>query len=121
MTGLLRLLPIHLARGQCYVPRDLLSAAGATPEAFIAREDGAAAKRAIEAMIALAREHFSAFRRETKALPAALRPAYLPATLAGRYLASLSGGKVDPAREIADISELRRYWTVFRHAMWGWR
>ncbi|MGN6584492.1 MAG: phytoene/squalene synthase family protein [Rhizobiaceae bacterium] len=121
MTGLLRLLPIHLSRGQCFVPRDLLSAAGTTPEAFIAREDGVAAARAIDAMIALAGEHFSAFQRETKTLPAGLRPAYLPATLAGRYLSRLSGGKVDPMREIADIPELRRYWTVFRHAMWGWR
>lgn len=121
MTGLLRLLPIHLSRGQCYVPRDLLSAAGTTPEAFIARQDAAATKRAVEAMVALAGEHFAAFRREAKALPAILRPAYLPATLAGRYLVRLASGKVDPAREIADISELGRYWAVFRHAMWGWR
>ena len=121
MTGLLRLLPIHLSRGQCYVPRDLLSAAGTTPEAFIAREEGAATKRAIEAMIALANEHFSTFRREAKALPAILRSAYLPAALAGRYLARLSDGKIDPTREIADISELRRYWTVLCHALWGWR
>jgi phytoene synthase len=121
MTGLLRLLPIHLPRGQCYVPRDLLSAAGTTPEAFVARQDTAATKRAIEAMVALASEHFTAFRREAKVLPAALRPAYLPAALAGRYLSRLSRGMVDPTREIADISELSRYLTVFRHAMRGWR
>jgi phytoene synthase len=120
-TGLLRLLPIHLSRGQCYVPRDLLSAAGTTAEAFVAREDGAAAERAVEAMIALAREHLAAFSREAKDLPARLRPAYLPAALAARYLPKLSGGKVDPTREIADISELGRYWGVFRRAVWGWR
>jgi phytoene synthase len=121
MTGLLRLLPIHLSRGQCYVPRDLLSAAGTTPDAFVAREDDAAAKRAVEAMAALASEHRAAFSREAKALPASLRSAYLPAALTGPYLSRLSGGKVDPLREIADISELGRYWTVFRHAIWGWR
>ena len=34
ITGLLRLLPLHRARGQCYVPRDMLAAAGTSPEEF---------------------------------------------------------------------------------------
>ena len=36
ITGLIRLIPMHRARGQCYVPRDMLAAAGTTPEAFVA-------------------------------------------------------------------------------------
>src|SRR3954454_23232872 len=35
IAGLIRSLPRDRARGQCYVPRDMLSAAGTTPEDFI--------------------------------------------------------------------------------------
>jgi 15-cis-phytoene synthase len=121
MTGLLRLLPIHLARGQCFIPRDLLSAAGTTPEAFVARRAGDACGRAIAAMVALAREHLTAFETRAGLLPPSLRAAYLPVSLAGPYLGKLSSKATDPSREIAAIPEVRRYWTVFRHAMRGWR
>ena len=43
ITGLIRLIPLHRARGQCYVPRDVLAAAGTSPEAFVAGEDVASA------------------------------------------------------------------------------
>ena len=53
ITGLLRLLPLHRARGQCYCPTDILAAAGTTPEEFRGGDGGPAAPRAVAAMIAL--------------------------------------------------------------------
>ncbi len=121
IAGLLRSLPIHLARGQCYVPRDVLSAAGTSPEEFVAEKGGAAGKRAVAAMVALAREHLAKFEEGASALPPPLRPAYLPVALAHAYLALLSRSSVDPFKQIPDISPLRRNLAMARRAFFGWR
>ena len=63
ITGLLLLLPLHRKRGQCFVPVDILAAAGSSPEEFVAGDGGSGAKRAVAAMIALARDHLSAFEQ----------------------------------------------------------
>ena len=83
ITGLIRLMPLHRARGQCYVPRDMLAAAGTSPEAFVAGKDAASARRAVAAMAALAAEHLAAFESRAGAIPQSLRPAFLPLALTG--------------------------------------
>ena len=40
LTGLLRALPLHRARGQCYVPRDLLEVEGLAPAHVLDLVDG---------------------------------------------------------------------------------
>jgi phytoene synthase len=120
ITGLLRLLPIHRARGQCYVPRDILSAAGSTPEEFVAGGDPEAARRSVEAMIALANHHMSAFRERARRLPPSLRSAFLPVALVPAYLEKLARDPDRALRVPVDISEIRRHWIVFRTAARGW-
>ncbi|MBL8584306.1 MAG: phytoene/squalene synthase family protein [Rhizobiaceae bacterium] len=117
MTGLLRLVPLHRARGQCYIPRDLLAAAGTTPQAFVAGEDLAATARAISAMVSLAREHWRAFVDGAANLPTLLRPAYLPLALTGAYLDRID--KVDLFAVPVELSALRRHWLLFRAASRG--
>lgn len=114
ITGLLQLLPMHRVRGQCYVPRDILAAAGMTPEEFVA--DGGSQRSAlvVQAMIALAREHHGAFARQAGAMPASLRPAFLPLALTGAYLDRLERGK-------DGMSSLRRHLLMLRTASRGWR
>jgi len=120
IAGLLRLLPIHRRRGQCYIPRDLLQAAGTTREGLISGEDRAGSARAIAAMAALARHHLKAFTDGAGALPASLRPAYLPLALTKAYLDPIESGAVDPLTESASLSALRRHWLLLKHAMRGW-
>lgn len=119
ITGLLQLLPLHRARGQCYVPRDILAAAGTNPESFVAADDPEAAGRVIAAMIALAREHLAHFQRAATKLPQTLRPAFLPLALTAAYLHRLQdagAGKGDTG----DLGPWRRHWLLFRHARRGW-
>ncbi|MER9555934.1 phytoene/squalene synthase family protein [Mesorhizobium sp. M0323] len=120
MTGLLLLLPLHRERGQCFVPADILAAAGSSPQEFVAGDGGPGAERAAAAIIALAREHLSAFEQGASALPVSLRPAFLPLALSGAYLDKMERARRSPVKEVARLSVLRRHWLLFRRATRGW-
>lgn len=120
ITGLLLLLPLHRRRGQCFVPADILAAAGTTPDEFVKGDGGAAAERAVAAMIALAREHLNAFEKGAPALPVALRPAFLALALTRAYLDKMEKSGRSPLNMTATLSTLCRHWLLLRHAMRGW-
>ncbi|MEP4112864.1 MAG: phytoene/squalene synthase family protein [Nitratireductor sp.] len=115
MTGLLRDLSRHRARGQCYVPADLLAAVGTTRDGFLAA-DGQGAGRAVAAMASLARDHLGAFLRGAPGLPASLRPAFLPLAVTGASLDRIESKGVDAPAP----SALRRHWLILRRATGGW-
>jgi phytoene synthase len=119
ITGLIRLIPLHRARGQCYVPGDILAACGTSAAAFLDGKDPASAGRAVAAMAALAAEHLAAFEGRAPAIPQSLRPAFLPLALTAAYLEKI-GGAVDPTTSIADISAVRRHWLMLKRASKGW-
>ena len=118
ITGLLLLLPLHRRRGQCFVPVDILSAAGSSPEEFVKGDGGPGAQRAVAAMIALAREHLAAFEQGAATLPASLRPAFLPLALTRAYLGKMESRS--PLDGAARLSALRRHWLLLRCASRGW-
>ncbi|MBZ9794703.1 phytoene/squalene synthase family protein [Mesorhizobium sp. ES1-4] len=120
MTGLLLLLPLHRRRGQCFIPADILAAAGSSPEEFVAGDGGPGARRAVAAMIALAHEHLSAFEQGAAALPGALRPAFLPLALSRAYLDKMDGSHHSPLGDVARLSAVRRHWLLLRRAGRGW-
>jgi phytoene synthase len=120
IAGLLLLLPLHRARGQCFVPADILAAAGASPEAFLAGDGGTAAGRVVAAMIALAREHLTAFESGAPSLPASLRPAFLPLALTGAYLDRLEKLGPSALTQTPRLPLWRRHWLIFRRATRGW-
>jgi phytoene synthase len=120
IAGLLLLLPRHRARGQCFVPLDVLAAAGTSPEEFLGGDGGPAAGRAVAAMVALAREHLAAFGKGAPSLPASLRPAFLPLALTQAYLDRVE--RLGPAA-LAKTPLLPlwlRHWLMFRRAARGW-
>ncbi|MEH6720828.1 MAG: phytoene/squalene synthase family protein [Aurantimonas endophytica] len=117
VAGTLLLLPLHRARQQVFLPADMLQAAGCTPEELL-RADAGPATRAVSAMVALGREHLVAFHRHAAAMPHAIRPAFLPATLAGRYLdrVEAAGSSVlDRPVTIAAPRKSFDYWRWMRH------
>jgi phytoene synthase len=118
IAGIVRLLPMHKARGQCFVPAEILAAAGTSREALYT--DKAAAGRVVEQMVALGREHWRAFVGGAAALPASLRPAFLPAGLAPAYLTAAERLGADAIDRTANISPLRKQLTMFLRAARGW-
>jgi phytoene synthase len=120
ITRLLRLLPIHRRRGQCYVPKDILAAAGTTPQEFVTGDGGPNAPRAVAAMIALAREHLQAFERGAAAMPASVRAAFLPLATTAGVLAKMDGREGEVLTASLDIAAWRKHWLMFRRAARGW-
>ncbi|QPC95214.1 phytoene/squalene synthase family protein [Mesorhizobium sp. INR15] len=119
-TGLLLLLPLHRRRGQCFVPADILAAAGSSPEEFVSGDGGPGAQRAVAAMTALAREHVSAFEKGASSLPVSLRPAFLPLALSRAYLDRMESPRSSPLNGVVRLSALRRHWLLLRRATKGW-
>lgn len=112
-VGAIRLLPIHRARRQAFLPSDLLAAAGASGDALFVG-DPEPTQRAVTAMLALAREHLDRYRRQRPALPRAMRPAFLPAEMTATYLERIA------ARGLAEIEGPTRI-GPFRRAVIYWR
>lgn len=121
ITGLLRGLPLHRSRRQCFVPKDILAAAGSSPEEFLSPGGGPNAARVIEAMIALARDHLAAFEHGAASLPQSLRPAFLPVALCRPLLAKMEKAGAATVETPVSLAEWRRQWILFRRASTGWR
>ncbi len=120
ITRILHRLPADRARGQCFVPVDLLAAAGITPEAFVVGNSRPAEQRVIEAMQALAREHLEEFRSRAAALPASLRPAFLPLAPVPAMLARMAAADQLSGGRLSGLPAWRRHWLIFRRAARGW-
>ena len=121
MTGLLRLLPIHRTRGQCYVPADVLASAGTTRDAFVAGDNAEAAGRAVAAMGALARDHFNKFVDHAKRLPPELRPAFLPAAPVPAHQKAILARPEKALEAPRGASGIRAQFAIMHRAARGWR
>lgn len=121
ITGILRSLPLQRSRGQCYVAQDILAAAGSSREEFLSPGGGANGGRVVEALVALAREHLTAFERAAPALPPSLRPAFLPVSLCGPVLDRVARAGKAALDILVGLPDWRRQWILFRHAARGWR
>lgn len=116
MTGLLRSLPLHRSRGQCFVPVELLAKHGLLPVHLLAgREPEALAKVLMELRL-----HAAARLGEARALAKSLSteafPAYLPASLTNLYLGRLAKLGARSLSEVADVAQWRRQWTLYTSA-----
>ncbi len=120
MTGLMRALPIHAARGQCYLPADIGAAHGFDRE-MLAR--GTATPELMATLAELrqiARDHLGRAMPEIAALPAALKPAFLPVALVAPVLDRMERPGYDPFSGRIDLTPLRRQWIIWRAAR-RWR
>lgn len=108
IAGILVRLPQTRAKGQCYLPQDLLSACGLDREACVKGEDGAAMARASKALAELGLGHAAKFKTLWKALPKPVRPAFLPAVTAQPLLRRIAANPAQTHLIPAEISRLRK-------------
>jgi 15-cis-phytoene synthase len=115
LTGLMRALPVHAARGRVYLPQDMLRSYGTTPEALLAGSASEGLRHLLSALREKARTACEEARDLAGHLSPASRAAFLPLSLIGPYLAALErldqNGE-DPLRVIADINPLYRFWRM---------
>jgi phytoene synthase len=118
IAGLLRSVPLHRARGQCYLPGDVLERHGiGTAHVLSGRWDGKMSE-VFRELSDHARQRLEEARGRIGSIPAAALPAFLPATLVPVALDAV--GKVaNPLKDAAMPGQLRRQWLLWRAARRG--
>jgi 15-cis-phytoene synthase len=114
LTGLMRALPVHAARGLVFLPAEELRRHGTSPEQMLAGNTSEGLDDLLAELRAKAREALRDAEALIDGLDAAARRAFVPLSLVDPYLAALEKSGRDPLREIADINPLYRLWRMAR-------
>jgi phytoene synthase len=114
IAGLLQAFPVHAARGQLFLPLEVLERDGVRQD-FAARQATPELRAAFAELRLQAREHLAqAARLADGVLPAAL-PALLPVALVRPLLDRMEGADYDPFVPI-ELPQWRRQWRLWRAA-----
>jgi phytoene synthase len=105
----------HAARGQLFVPLEVLTRHGVDPNDIFAGVASPGLPDALAEMRRHALRHLDAARAGISALPAQVLPAFLPVALAGPLLQRMTRAGHDPFQPAA-LSNLRRQWLLWRAA-----
>jgi 15-cis-phytoene synthase len=115
MAGLLNAFPVHAARGQIFVPLEVLDRHGAGRQAVVSGQASPQLRAALAEMRLHARQHVAAARDLLATAPPAIMPALLPVALAGPTLARMERRDYDPFVPV-EIAQWRRQWLIWRAA-----
>jgi phytoene synthase len=116
MTGLLRALPLTSARGQVYLPTDLLARHGLSREDIVGKRDSPALRAALAELRGHARRHLGEARGLLRQTPAEIAPAFLALAYVPLYLVAMDRARYAPFETIIDAPQWRRQWTLWRAA-----
>jgi 15-cis-phytoene synthase len=114
LTGLMRALPVHAARGLVFLPADALRRHGTSPDAVLAGRTEPGLLVLLEDLRAKARDTLNQARRHVAQLDRAGQAAFLPLSLVEPYLATLEQKGRDPLHDIAGINPIYRLWCLAR-------
>jgi phytoene synthase len=119
ITGLIRALPWHCARGQVFVPAEILQAHGARGD-FAAGHASEGVLASLTELHAITRAHLDIFYAKLPGLPDKTRPAFLPVCLCEPYLRLMEQPGYDPFKTVVELPQWRRQWSLWRAARrWG--
>jgi 15-cis-phytoene synthase len=116
LTGLLRAFAWTCARGQVYLPEEILTRHGLTRDSVIHGSNDPAIQRAVKEVRALAWRHLTETRRQIGAAKGAVAVAFLPVSLVGPYLEQMERPDYDPYRTRIEIPQWRRQWIIWASA-----
>jgi phytoene synthase len=113
LTEALSRLPLHAARGQLFLPGDILSHHGVRPSDIFAGRAVEALNNALGELRSIVRRHLAAARALQDEVPARIVPALLPLALLPSQLKRLE--RDDPFRPTT-VPQWRRQWILWRAA-----
>jgi 15-cis-phytoene synthase len=119
ITGLIRALPWHCARGQVFIPIEILQAHEAKRENLAAGHASEAILEALADLRAVARAHLDIFYAKLPGLPEKSRPAFLPTSLCEPYLRLMEKPGYEPFKTVVELPQWRRQWILWRAARRG--
>jgi len=115
MSALLRALPVHAARGQLYIPIEILERHGADWRGLAGGQGTPELRAALAEMRLHARRHLAEAGKSLAGVPPAAMSALLPVALAGPTLRRMERRGYDPLVPI-EIAPWRRQWLIWRAA-----
>ena len=115
IAGLLKAFPFHAARGQLFVPLELLERHGADREDVRIGRATPQLRSALADLRDSARRHLRQAHDMVRLVPHDVMPALLPVALAGATLARMERGDYDPFVPV-EIAPWRRQWLIWRAA-----
>jgi phytoene synthase len=115
IAGLLRAFPIHAARGQLYIPADLLERHAVRREDIFAGKASEGLQAALAEMRQHVRQHLAELDEWRSLVPPEASPAFLPVALVPTMLALMERPHYDPFK-VVELPQWRRQWTMWRAA-----
>jgi phytoene synthase len=110
LTGLMRALPVHAARGRIDVPADMLLRQGTSQTELAQGKTTEGLERGLAELRGDAQASFREALAHLETLSASERATFRPLALVEPYLRALEKG--DPLHSIADINPLYRLWRL---------
>jgi len=114
LTGLMRALPWHSARGQVYIPCELLTKHCADPEEIIGGIAAPGVLAALADLRAFDRQQIAAFEERIKIVPLKARAAFLPVLMAPAYLKQMDRHGYAPFKDLIILPQWRKQWILWR-------
>lgn len=115
IAGLLRALPRHAARRQCYLPEAMIVSRGVDKEAIFVGTVTPELRRLLADLRTIARQHLAEAERELVDVDPVSNPAFLPLALVRPYLDRMDRADYDPFAGV-EIAPWRRQWILWRTA-----
>ena len=116
VAGHLMMLPISTARGQLFLPGDLLAATGLDRQSFLSGDNRSAISAAVRAFAGFGRDHLAKAREALKDAPDSVFPAYLPAGLVELILSRAENAGAGCLDQSVRPQQWRRQWQLWRTA-----
>lgn len=115
LTRILADLPRHAARGQCYVPKDVLERHGALVEGVAAGLATTPVRETLRELRDIARRHMAAAIAGREKLDKRAHPALVPLSLVAPLLNRMERRGYEPFTTVIELPQWRSQW-----AMWRW-
>ncbi|WP_417670510.1 phytoene/squalene synthase family protein [Roseibium sp.] len=116
LCGLMRALPWHAARGQMFLPKDVLDRHGVDPKTVFAGQTTPELTAALAELREHIRHHLERVRAQVSDIPPHVAPAFLPLALVEPFVRMMEKPGFDPLKTPLEMSQLRRQWILWRAA-----